>query len=296
MTVENIEEKPSNSFGFKFAIFNQTIKESIKNTFGIKKQNKGIVSPADKEVDDAINKVGNLKKFIETTHKSIKKIIKDMEETAEAEQTMTTLFFEESYKECKNDDLNMRYTNIGESFKKDIKELNKYINSLKFFEEWLDTFLNKAIKDTQDTINLCNQVRIEIQTYTNCLYDAKESLKIEKPGYLEYERVKKIADESEDLLEKSKVRYEQLKIQLTEKVNMLELKRQVDLPNYLDSVQSAFRLYHQSISTLYSPPTSLAPSPLSSPSQLRLPSPSQSPLPSSLPSQSPLPSSLPSSY
>jgi len=267
MTVEIPEKKTSNSFGFKIAFFNQSIKDSIKNTFGMNKQTKGVTPAADPQVDETIRSVKNLKKFIETSHKSIKRMIKNMEETIADEQTLITLYSEEAYKECKDNSLKVRYTNAADAFSKDYKELNKYVTSLKYYEEWLDTFLNKVIRDTEDTIDECNHVRIEIQTCLNCISSSKETLKTEHPGYMEYERIKKIISESEDLLEKAKVRYAQLKIQLTEKYNMLELKRQVDLPNYLDSVQVALKLYHQSLNTLYTPPSSPPSiSPLPSPS------------------------------
>jgi len=277
MTTENSENKTfNNSFGFKIAIFNQTIKDSLRNTFGMNKQSRGAAPMADVQMDEIIQKVKNLKKFIETSHKSIKKIISNMEDTIAKEQTLVTLFSEEGCKACKDNDLKMTYTSFSEDFRKDSKELSKYITSLKYYEEWLDTFLNKVIRDTEDTINTCHQVRIEIQAYTNCIISSQETLKTENPGSIEYRRIEGIISESEDLREKSKARYAQLKIQLTEKVDMLELKRQVDLPNYLKSVQAALRLYHQTVCNLYAPPNST----LSPPSLSPLPSPSLSATPS----------------
>jgi len=273
MTIESPENKTINAIGFKLAIFNQTIKESFMNTFGMNKQNKNITPAADPEVDETIARVKNIKKFIETSHKSIKKIIANMEDNIAKEQTLITLFSEEGCKKCKDNDLRIQYNSISEDFSKDCKELNKYVTSLKYYEEWLDTFLNKVIRDTEDTVDACHQTRIEIQAYTNCILSSKEALKSENPRYNEYKRIEGVIKESEELREKSKARLAQLKIQLTEKVEMLELKRQADLPNYLKSVQAALRLYHQNLYSLYSPPSS-------PPSLSPLPSPSLSTTPS----------------
>jgi len=267
MKIKLPENKALNSFGFKLAIFNQTIKDSLRNTFGINKQDKNVTPCVDPQMDETIRKVKNIKKFIETSHKSIKKIISNMEDTIAQEKTLVSLFSEEGCKVYKDTDLKLRYTNLSDDYNKDCKELDKYVTSLKYYEEWLDTFLNKVIKDTEDTMNLCHQARIEIQAYTNCINSSNETLKTEINGTIEYKRIQGILKESEELLEKSKTRYAQLKVQLTEKVDMLELKRQVDLPNYLNSVQTALRLYHQNVYHLYSPPSSPPSlSPLPSPS------------------------------
>eukprot|EP00833_Pecoramyces_ruminatium_P009808 jgi/Orpsp1_1/1183840/evm.model.c7180000086907.1 len=259
MTTDKKEKRVSyNRFGFKMAIFGQTFMESVQNTFsntlGLNK-NKRVVAPiVDGQVDEATRKVQSLKKFIEGSQKSMRKIIKSMETTIEAEQSLSALLNEESVKEDKDIDLRIRYIKAGDAFNRDNKELSKYIVPLKNYEEWLTTFLTKAIGDTEDTISLCNQVRIEIQSYASCLSDAKERLKYEVEGSMEHLSDTKIVEESEDHLEKARVRFAQLKIQLKEKADMLELKRQVDLPNYLDSVHNAIRLYHQSAFSIYTIP------------------------------------------
>jgi len=249
MTVTKAENKESyNSFGFRLAIFNQTVMETIQNTFNNTFGNKKVrcVTPiVDGQVDEAMKKVQSLKKFIEGSQKSMKTIIASMEANIEAEQSLNVLLSEESCKEDKDVDLRIRYIKVSDSFNKDSKELSRYIIPLKNYEDWLNTFLNKAIADTEDTINTCNQVRIEIQSYASCLSEAKQRIKTEVEGSMEHLSDSKIIEESEDLLEKSRVRFAQLKIQLKEKADMLELKRQVDLPNYLDSVHTALRLYHQ---------------------------------------------------
>jgi len=259
MTTDKKEKRVSyNRFGFKMAILGQTLMESVQNTFnstlGLNKNRRVIAPLVDGQVEEATRKVESLKKFIEGSQKNMKKIIQSMEATIEAEQNLSSLLNEESVREDKDIDLRIRYIKAGDSFNRDNKELSKYIVPLKNYEDWLNTFLTKAIGDTEDTISLCNQVRIEIQSYASCLSDAKERLKYEVEGSMEHLSDTKIVEESEEHLEKSRARFAQLKIQLKEKADMLELKRQVDLPNYLDSVHNAIRLYHQSAFTIYSLP------------------------------------------
>lgn len=257
---KTLEKKQSyNKFSFKMAIFGQTFRETLQNTINNtlgRKQNTRCVAPmVDGQVDEATKKVENLKKFIEGSQKSMKKIIESMTTTIEAEQSLATLLSDESCKEDKDIDLRMRYIKLGDSFNRDNKELSKYIIPIKNYEEWLNTFLTKAIKDTEDTINLCNQVRIEIQSYASCLTDAKNRLKYEVEGSMEYVSDKKIVEESERHLVDLRKRFADLKIQLKEKADMLELKRQVDLPNYLDAVHNSIRLYHQAAFAAFALPS-----------------------------------------
>jgi len=266
MTNQKKERRTSyNRFGFKVAILSQTFMESVQNTFnntigssfGLKKNTRCIAPIVDGQVDEAMKKVENLKKFIKGSQENIKRIINSMEATIEAERSLTALYNEESVREDKDVDLRIRYLKIGDSFNRDNKELSKYIIPLKNYEDWLNTFLTKAIGDTEDTINLCNQVRIEIQSYASCLADAKNRIKNEVENSLEYESDTIIIKESEEHLEKSREKFAQLKIQLKEKADMLELKRQVDLPNYLDTVHTALRLYHQNAFSIFSAPKDL---------------------------------------
>jgi len=261
MTADSKEKEKResyNTFGFKMAIFGQTFMESIQNTLNNtlgRKQNSRTVLPVivDVQVDEATRKVQNLKKFIESSHKSIKTIIDSMTATIEAEQSLTALLSEESCKEDKEIDLRISYIKLSDSYNKDNKELSRYIIPLKNYEDWLNTFLTKAIRDTEDTISACNQVRIEIQTYSSCLVDAKERVKTEVEGSMEYISDKRIIEESERHLEASNAKFAQLKVQLKEKAEMLELKRKVDLPNYLETVHTAMRLYHQAAFSAFTP-------------------------------------------
>jgi len=266
MTNQKEKRNSYNKFSFKMAIFGQTFMESVQNTFtntlsgtyigdslGIKKSR--CVAPiVDGQVDEAMKKVESLKKFIEGSQKSMKTIIDSLTKTIEAEQSLSLLYTEESVREEKDVDLKLRYIKTGDAFNRDNKELSKYLIPLKNYEEWLSTFLNKAIRDTEDTINLCNQVRIEIQIYGSSLADAKERLKTEVEGSMERLSDLKIVEESEYHLEESKAKFAKLKIQLKEKADMLELKRQVDIPNYLDSVHNAIKLYHQAAFAIYALP------------------------------------------
>ncbi|ORX49041.1 hypothetical protein BCR36DRAFT_71843 [Piromyces finnis] len=259
MTNKAEKRQSYNKFGFKMAILGQTFMESIQNTFNNtlgRKQNTTCVAPmVDGQVDEATKKVENLKKFIEGSQKSIKKIIDSMTASIEAEQALTSLFSEESCREDKDIDLRIRYIRLSDSFNKDNKELSKYIVPLKNYEEWLTTFLTKAIKDTEETINHCNQVRIEMQSYASCCADAKNRLKNEVEGSMEHLSDKTIIEESERHLDDLRKKFADLKIQLKEKAEMLELKRQVDLPNYLDTVNNAIRLYHQAAFAAFALPT-----------------------------------------
>jgi hypothetical protein len=225
--------------------FRETIQNTISNTLGRKQSARCIAPMVDGQVDEATKKVENLKNFIQGSQKSMKKIIDSMTMSIEAEQSLATLLSEESCREDKDIDLRMRYIKLGDSFNRDNKELSKYLIPIKNYEEWLNTFLTKAIKDTEDTISLCNQVRIEIQSYASCLADAKNRLRYEVEGSMEHLSDQKIVEESERHLEVLRKKFADLKIQLKEKADMLELKRQVDLPNYLDSVHNSIRLYHQ---------------------------------------------------
>ncbi|ORX64117.1 hypothetical protein BCR32DRAFT_298206 [Anaeromyces robustus] len=266
MTNQKERRNSYNKFSFKMSIFGQSFMESVQNTFtntlsgtyigdslGIKKSR--CVAPiVDGQVDEATKKVESLKKFIEGSQKSMKTIIDNLTKTIEAEQTLSILYSEESAKEEKDVDLRYRYSKSGDAFNRDNKELSKYLVPLKNYEEWLSTFLNKAIRDTEDTIYNCNQARIEIQTYSSYLNDAKERLKTEVEGSMEHLSDQKIVEESEYHLEQSKARFAKLKIQLKEKADMLELKRQIDIPNYLDSVHNAIRLYHQAAFAIYALP------------------------------------------
>jgi len=255
-----LEKKQSyNKFGFKMAIFGQTFRETLQNTINNtlgRKQTARCVAPmVDGQVDEATKKVENLKKFIEGSQKSMKKIIESMTISIEAEQSLATLLTDESCREDKDIDLRMRYIKLGDSFNRDNKELSKYIVPIKNYEDWLNTFLTKAIKDTEDTINLCNQVRIEIQSYASCLADAKNRLKYEVEGSMEHLSDQKIVEESERHLEVLRKKFADLKVQLKEKADMLELKRQVDLPNYLDAVHNSIRLYHQAAFAAFALPS-----------------------------------------
>jgi len=254
MTNDNDDKQTFHSFGFKMAIFGQTFKETIQNTLG-RKQNTKTVNPLiDSQLEEDLKKVESLKKFIEESQHSIKKIIDSMTATIEAEQTLTLLFSEESCKEGKDTELKNCYIKCRDSFNRDSRELSKYITPLKNYENWLDTFLTKAIKDTEDTISLCNQARIEIQSYSSCLTDAKQRLKYETEGTLEQQNTKKIIEASEYRIEQSKAKFAQLKIQLKEKADVLELKCQIDLPNYLNAAHNAIRLYHQAALEAYAEP------------------------------------------
>ncbi|OUM56165.1 hypothetical protein PIROE2DRAFT_65691 [Piromyces sp. E2] len=257
---KKVEKRQSyNKFGFKMAILSQTFRETLQNTINNtlgRKQTARCVAPmVDGQIDEATKKVENLKKFIEGSRNAMKKIIESMTISIEAEQSLSTLFSEESVREDKDVDLRMRYIKLGDSYGRDHKELSKYIIPIKNYEEWLNTFLTKAIKDTEDTISLSNQVRIEIQSYASCLADAKNRLRYEVEGSMEHLSDTKIVEESERHLEILRKKFADLKIQLKEKADMLELKRQVDLPNYLDAVHNSIRLYHQAAFAAFTLPS-----------------------------------------
>jgi len=247
------------SFNFKMAILRQTFINSLRNNFnnaiGRKQSTKGITPITDVQVNETIKKVENLKKFIENSRRSIKKIIENITSTIEVEQSLSLLFSEESCKEEKNVELKNCFIKCSNSFKDENKTLSKYVIPLKNYEDWLTTFLTIAIKDTEDTIKLCNQVGIEIQTYTSYLADAKERLKYEIEGSMEHHNDTKIVETSEYQLEQSQARFDQLKIQLKEKANMLELKRQADLPHHLDTIHYTIKLYHQAAMDAYTNPS-----------------------------------------
>jgi len=260
MNNSNDNRQSYKAFNFKMALLGQTFINSLRNNFnnaiGRKQSIRGINPIMDSQVNESIEKVENIKKFIEGSRRSIKKIIENITSTIEAEQSLSLLFSEEGCKEDKNVELNKCYIKCSNTFKEENKILSKYIIPLKNYEDWLTTFLTIAIKDTEDTINLCNQVGIEIQTYTTYLNDAKERLKYEIEGSMEYHNDSKIVETSEYHLEQSNTRFAQLKIQLKEKADMLELKRQADLPNHLDAIHHSIKLYHQDAlaSNTISPP------------------------------------------
>jgi len=91
------------SFNFKMAILRQTFINSLRNNFnnaiGRKQSTKGITPITDVQVNETIKKVENLKKFIENSRRSIKKIIENITSTIEVEQSLSLLFSEESCKE-----------------------------------------------------------------------------------------------------------------------------------------------------------------------------------------------------
>lgn len=239
-----------NKFSFKMAIFGQTIKEQVQNSFGILKPKPTIV---DKQVEATIKKVNDLKSFIEISHSSIKNIINGMTKAMEAEQTFATLLKEESCREEKDVCLRTNYINVGDSFMTDYKDINtKLLIPLKNYESWLNIFLTKAIPDMENTINQCKQARTEMNTYSNILGETSERIRFESEGSLEYISDKKIISESKIHLEESKKRFELLKVQLSEKADMLEIKRQADLPSHLDSVHNALRIYHGSAALTFS--------------------------------------------
>jgi len=75
-------ESHRSSFGFRLAVFNQAFKEQVNAQFGFFQP----VKTVDPKVEEAVNQLARLKRYIKQSEDSVKKMINGMKQVMEAEQ------------------------------------------------------------------------------------------------------------------------------------------------------------------------------------------------------------------
>ncbi|KAL6632771.1 hypothetical protein U3516DRAFT_734701 [Neocallimastix sp. 'constans'] len=100
-----------------------------------------------------------------------------------------------------------------------------YLPAMENFHEWLKTFLDKAIRDAEDSVYNYNNVCIqECRRATSILREHEQSYKIKKD------------------------KYELFCEEIIKNIELLEAKGKADILNYLQSMYDSMNIfYHQSI-------------------------------------------------
>ncbi|KAG4095498.1 hypothetical protein H8356DRAFT_1427102 [Neocallimastix lanati (nom. inval.)] len=114
------------------------------------------------------------------------------------------------------------------SSSKDINYL--YLPVMENFHEWLKTFLDKAIRDAEDSVYIIIILSTEIN------------------GIQECRRATSILREQEQFYKIKKDKYELLCEEVIKNIELLEAKGKADIPIYLQSMYDSMNIfYHQTI-------------------------------------------------
>ncbi|KAL6632351.1 hypothetical protein U3516DRAFT_886274, partial [Neocallimastix sp. 'constans'] len=129
---------------------------------------------------------------------------------------------------------------------KDIECL--YFPAMENFHKCLKTFLDKAIRDSEDSVYNYNTVRIEMDITTQMIAQTKQRLNTEINDRQEYRPVTLILREHEQFYKIKKDKYELLCEEVIQKFELLEIKCKDDISNYLQSINDSMNIfYHQAI-------------------------------------------------
>jgi hypothetical protein len=233
-------ESHRSSFGFRLAVFNQAFKEQVNAQFGFFQP----VKTVDPKVEEAVNQLARLKRYIKQSEDSVKKMINGMKQVMEAEQHFAVVSKDAK---IKRDDTNLekKLTLVGDSLNSNSKDIEcLYLPAMENFHEWLKTFLNKAIDDAEVSVNNYNNIRTELDTINQIIAQTKERIAEEIAGSQEQRRLSLLLKEHEQTYKIKKSRYDMLAEQVIQKVELLETKRKADMPNYIQSMYDSMRVFY----------------------------------------------------
>jgi molecular chaperone GrpE (heat shock protein) len=228
------------SFIFRLACFNQAFKEQVNSQFGFFQP----VKTVDPKVDTAIDKLNRLKKYIKQTEDNVKKMINGMKTTMNAQKQFA---FVSKDAKLKGDEaiLKQKLNLVSDSLSSSSKDIEcLYLPAMENFHEWLKIFLDKAIRDAEDSVSNYNTVRTEMDTATDMIAQTKQRLSTEINGSQEYRRVTSILRGYEQTYKIKKAKYELLCEEVIQKIELLEAKRKADMPNYLQSVYDSMHIFY----------------------------------------------------
>ncbi|ORX51024.1 hypothetical protein BCR36DRAFT_326004 [Piromyces finnis] len=237
-------ESHRSSFGFRLAVFNQAFKEQVNAQFGFFQP----VKTVDPKVEEAVGQLSKLKRYIKQSEESVRKMISGMRQTMDAQKQFAVVSKDAK---IKRDDTNLkkRLSLVSDALSSNSKDIEcLYLPAMENFHDWLNTFLDKAIGDAEDSVNNYNNIRTEMDTINQIISQTKERIAEEIAGSQEQRRLSLLLKEHEQTYKIKKAKYDMLVEQVIQKVELLETKRKADMPNYIQSMYDSMRVfYNQSL-------------------------------------------------
>jgi len=233
-------ESHRSSFGFRLAVFNQAFKEQVNAQFGFFQP----VKTVDPKVDEAIDQLVKLKRYIKQSEENVRKMINGMKITMAAQQQFAMVSKDAK---IKRDDTNLKkkLNLVSDSLSSNSKDIEcLYLPAMENFYDWLKTFLDKAIGDAEESVSKYNNIRTEMDTIIQIIDQTKQKIAEEIAGSQEQRRLSLLLKEHEQTYKIKKARYDLLSEQVIQKVELLETKRKADMPNYLQSMYDSMRVFY----------------------------------------------------
>ncbi|KAJ3064081.1 hypothetical protein HDU99_004593, partial [Rhizoclosmatium hyalinum] len=195
------------------------------------------------EVDEAGDEVKAMNSYFTEVGDLVEKHIQQLKALNETEAAMALFFQQKGYQE-KHEEISSMSIDIGKTFSENVKNRAVQLSAMESFSEFVQTFKNKAIQDSVETIEKQRISRIEFDAFAHKIALLQRTVSLsgstvlgkELPPTIDLTPVEKEFEHAKGQFLASKNKYQNLSTAVIDKAVLLEMKRDVDFRVQLEKV------------------------------------------------------------
>ncbi|KAJ3064903.1 hypothetical protein HDU98_011683 [Podochytrium sp. JEL0797] len=229
-----------------FRIFRQWSKEKLTSPSADEPSNHITTQP---EVDEAGDEVKAMSVYFTEIGDLVAKHAQQLKALNETEAAMALFFQQKGYQE-KMEEISSMSIDIGKTYSANVQTRAAQVHAMEQFSEFVQTFKNKAIADSVETIDKQHVARIEFDAFANKIVLLQRTVSLsgstvlgkELPPTLDLTPVEKEFEHAKQQFLAAKNKYQNLSTAVIDKAVLLEMKRDVD---YRVQLEKVWRVNHE---------------------------------------------------
>ncbi|KAJ3011408.1 UNVERIFIED_CONTAM: hypothetical protein HDU68_001687, partial [Siphonaria sp. JEL0065] len=214
-----------------FRIFRQWSKEKLTKA---DEENPSHIT-VQPEVDEAGDEVKAMGIYFDEIGDLVAKHAQQLKALNETEAQLALFFQQKGYQE-KVEEISSMSIDIGKTFSENVRQRALQVTAMESFSEFCQTFKNKAIQDSIETIEKQKVSRIEFDAFAHKIALLQRTVSLsgstvlgkDLPPTLDLTPVEKEFEHAKNQFLTSKTKYQNLSTAVIDKAVLLEMKRDVD--------------------------------------------------------------------